>query len=293
MAGWRQVVEVAMGEEEIGRLTTISRSRTEPASRVARAQMLLCYRENPSFFAVGKRLGTHHQVVQRCVERAVAYGPLTALDDRPRPGKEPTITPEAKAWLVSVACDKAKEHGYPHELWTTRLLARHAREQGPAAGHECLANLVQGTVCKILGQEEIKPHKVRYYLERRDAEFEQKMAEVLCVYREVQVLKKAAAKAKKSKKLRKPVAIVSYDEKPGIQAIATTSPDLPPVPGTYATFSRDHEYKRHGTLSLLAGIDLLTGKVHALVAESEAKRPPIPIESGHPIRTKAATLLIG
>jgi len=125
MAGWRQVVELAMSEEEIGRLTTISRSRTEPASRVARAQMLLCYRENPSFFAVGKRLGTHHQVVQRCVERAVAYGPLTALDDRPRPGKEPTITPEAKAWLVSVACDKAKEHGYPHELWTTRLLARH------------------------------------------------------------------------------------------------------------------------------------------------------------------------
>jgi hypothetical protein len=85
----------------------------------------------------------------------------------------------------------------------------------------------------------------------------------LCVYREVQVQKKAAAKeAKKktSKTSRKPVAIVSYDEKPGIQAIATTSPDLPPVPGTYATFSRDHEYKRHGTLSLLAGIDLLTGK---------------------------------
>ena len=90
-------------------------------------------------------------------------------------------------------------------------------------GHGCLANLVQCTVCKILGQEEVKPHKVRYHLERRDAEFEQKMAEVLCVYREVQVLKKAAAKVKKktSEKSRKPVAIVSYDEKPGIQAIAT------------------------------------------------------------------------
>jgi hypothetical protein len=83
------------------------------------------------------------------------------MDDR--------IAPEARAWLVSLACDKAKEHGYPHELWTTRLLARHARENAPGAGHECLANLVQGTVCKILGQEEIKPHKVRYYLERRDA----------------------------------------------------------------------------------------------------------------------------
>jgi transposase len=277
MATWRQALEVVITDEEVARLTTLSRSRTEPLSRVQRAQMLLAYRDNPSFFAVGQRVGVHHQTVQRCIERALAYGPSMALDDRPRPGKEPTITPEAKAWLVSLACDKAKDHGYPHELWTTRLLARHAREHGAAAGHGCLANLVQGTVCKILGQEEVKPHKVRYHLERRDAEFEQKMAEVLCVYREVQVLKKAAAKAKnkaknKSEKPRKPVAIVSYDEKPGIQAIATTSPDLPPVPGTYATFSRDHEYKRHGTLSLLAGIDLLTGKVHALVKDRHRSR---------------------
>ena len=176
MARWRQAVELALSDEEIGTLTALSRSRSEPASRVSRAQMLLCYRETPSFYAVGQRVGAHHQTVQRCVERALAYGALAALDDRPRPGKEPVITPEAKAWLVSLACEKAKDHGYPHELWTTRLLARHAREHGPGAGHECLARLVQGTVCKILAQEEIKPHKVRYYLERRDAEFEQKMA---------------------------------------------------------------------------------------------------------------------
>jgi transposase len=272
MAGWRRAVELTMTDETIERLKVLSRSRTESASRVSRAQMLLAYRENPSFCAVGQRVGVHHQTVQRCAERALAYGALAAIEDRPRPGKEPVITPEAKAWLVSLACDKAKEHGYPHELWTTRLLARHARERGPAAGHKCLAKLVQGTVCKLLGQEEIKPHKVRYYLERRDAEFEQKMAEVLCVYREVQVLKKAAAKANKARKSGKPVTIVSYDEKPGIQAIATTAPDLPPVPRTYATFARDHEYKRHGTLSLLAGIDLLTGKVHALVKERHRSR---------------------
>lgn len=273
MAGWRQVVELAMTPHDIAELTTVSRSRTEPASRVERARMLLAYRETPSFYAAARRVGAHHQTVQRCVERALAYGPLAALDDRPRPGKEPTITPQAKAWLVSLACDKARNHGYPHELWTERLLARHAREHGPEAGHPCLANLVQGTVCKILGHEDIKPHKVRYYLERRDAEFEQKMAEVLCVYREVQVLKKAAAKSKdRSKTSKKPVAIVSYDEKPGIQAIATTAPDLPPVPGVHATFARDHEYERHGTLSLLAGIDLLTGKVHALVRDRHRSR---------------------
>jgi transposase len=274
MGGWRHAVEMALSDEEIAKLTAISRSRTERGSRVVRARMLLAYRENPSFFAVGRAVGVHHQTVERCVERALAYGPLAALDDRPRPGREPTITPDAKAWLVSLACDKAKDHGYPHELWTTRLLADHARKQGPAAGHGCLAHLVQGTVCKILGHEEIKPHKVRYYLENRDAEFERKMAEVLCVYREVEVLKKARAKSNKGKSNRqgKSVAIISCDEKPGIQAIATTAPDLPPEPGTHSTFARDHEYKRHGTLSLLAGIDLLTGKVHALVRDRHRSR---------------------
>src|SRR5438876_8875427 len=113
MAGWRRAVELAMTDEEIERLTALSRSRTEPASRVSRAQMLLAYRENPSFCAVEQRVGVHHQTVQRCVERALGYGPLAAIEDRPRPGKEPVITPEAKAWLVSLACDKAKEHGYP------------------------------------------------------------------------------------------------------------------------------------------------------------------------------------
>ena len=229
MAGWRRVVELAMTGEEIERLTALSRSRTEPASRVSRAQMLLAYRENPSFCAVGQRVGVHHQTVQRCVERALGYGPLAAIEDRPRPGKEPVITPEAKAWLVSLACAKAKEHGYPHELWTTRLLARHAREHGPTAGHECLARLVQGTVCKILGQEEIKPHKVRLYLERRDAEFEQKMAEVLCVYREVRVLKRAAAK---SRKAIKRVAIVSE-----IRPSQPPHPICRPSPASSASFA--------------------------------------------------------
>src|SRR4030088_1587989 len=121
MATWRRALEVAMREEDVAHLTAVSRSRTEPASRVQRAQMLLAYRESPSFFAVGQRVGVHHQTVQRCIERALAYGPLMALDDRPRPGKKPTITTEAKASVVSVACDKAKDHGYPHEVWTTRF----------------------------------------------------------------------------------------------------------------------------------------------------------------------------
>ena len=275
MAAWRRAIELALREEDTSKLRSIAQSRTEPASRVERARILLAYREDPSFFAVSRALGLHHQTVQRCVERAVAEGPMAALDDRPRPGREPSITLEAKAWLVSLACRKAKDLGYPHELWTTRLLASHAREHGPAEGHPSLANLAQGTVCKILDQEEVKPHKVRYYLEQRDPDFAEKMAEVLCVYREVKLLKKAAAASKKaasSQKKPTEVAIISYDEKPGIQAIATTAPDLPPEPGVHPTIAREFEYKRYGTVSLLAGIDLITGKVHALVKDRHRSR---------------------
>jgi transposase len=293
MTAWRQAIELSIGEDDLAQLVSIARSRTEAASRVERARMLLAYREDPSFFAVGRSLGMHHQTVQRCVERALAHGPMAALDDRLRPGKEPTITTEAKAWLVSLACQKAKELGYPHELWTTRLLARHAREHGPAEGHACLGKLVQGTVCRILNEQEVKPHKVRYYLERRDPEFKEKMAEVLCVYREVKILKETAAASKK--KPSDAVAVVSYDEKPGIQAIATTAPDLPPKPGVHATFTRDHEYKRHGTVSLLAGIDLLTGKVHALVKDRHRSREFIEflklLDAAYPTRTAIKLIL--
>ena len=294
MTAWRRAFALTIEAEVLARLGSIARSRTEPASRVERARMLLAYREDPSFFAVGQVLGVHHQTVQRCIERAVAYGPLAALDDRPRPGREPTITAEAKAWLVALACRKAKDLGYPHELWTTRLLARHAREHGPAEGHACLARLAQGTMCKILGEQEVKPHKVRYYLDRRDPAFKEKMAEVLCVYRQVKVLKAAAASTRKTPP-REAVAIISYDEKPGIQAIATTAPDLPPEPGVHATFARDHEYKRYGTVSLLAGIDLLTGKVHALVKDRHRSREFIEflklLDTAYPAQTAIKLIL--
>ena len=269
MAAPRRVVELAFSDENVAELTRIARSRTEPASWVERARMLLAYRESPSFYAVGRSIGVTHQTVERCVRRAQTFGVMAALDDSPRPGREPVITEEARTFVVDLACRKAKDLGYPHELWTTRLLAGHIREHGPKAGHACLSTLAQGTLCKILAAQEIKPHKMRYYLERRDPEFEAKMAEVLCVYREVELLKQSGGEQAGEAPA---VAIVSYDEKPGVQAIGTTAPDLPPVPRRRPSFSRDHEYVRRGTLSLLAGIDLVTGIVHASVEERHRSR---------------------
>jgi transposase len=224
---------------------------------------------DPSAYAVARAIGVTPQTVTRSGARH-GTGVIEALDDRPRAGRDPAITPEAKTWLVALACRKAKDLGYPHELWTTRLLAAHAREHGPSAGHPSLARLAQGTVCKILADQEVKSYKVRYYLEQRDPEFEPKMAEILCVYRQVAMLREQAAKGQAGGDGN--LAIVSYDEKPGIQAIAMTAPDRPPLPGKSPTVMRDHEYKRHGTVTLLAGLDLFTGHVHALVRDRHRSR---------------------
>ena len=265
MAAPRRVTEFSIGATERLELEAIARSRTDWACRVQRARILLAYDADPSTYAVGEAIGVTHQTVQRCLDRAAKLGVMAALDDSPRPGREPVITDEARAWVVSLACQKPKDVGYPHEIWTTRLLARHVRENAEAANHSCLTRLAQGTVCKILDRHDVHPHKVRYYLERRDEAFEQKMAEVLCVYREVAVLRECPAAEPN-------VAIISYDEKPGIQAIGSTAPDLPPQPGSHAGWAREHEYKRHGTLSLLAGIDLLSGQVHACVKDRHRSR---------------------
>jgi transposase len=191
------VIALPTDAEQRQRLVEISRSRTEPTSRVERARIILAYLEEPSADAVARTIGVTQQTVTRCLERAAELGVIEALDDRPRTGRDPVITAEAKTWLVALACRKAKELGYPHELWTTRLLAAHAQQHGPSAGHSSLGKLAQGTVCKILAEQEVRPHKspalakagVRYYLEQRDPEFEPKMAEILCVCRQVAMMR--------------------------------------------------------------------------------------------------------
>jgi len=243
--------------EELKRLSS---SRTESRSTVERAGMLMAYADGQSVSAIAREFGTNRPKVERCVAKALEFGAKAALKDLPRPGKPRDITPEARAWLVAVACRRPVDVGYPEETWTTRRLATHARTHGPQEGHPSLRRLNRGTVSKILRAQPVRPHKIRYYLERRDPEFDRKMAEVLCVYREVALLREKADGTEK-----KMVAILSYDEKPGIQAIENTARDLPPVPGKHPTRGRDYEYRRHGTVSLLAGIDLLSGKVWAQV----------------------------
>jgi len=250
---------LSLSGQEKAMLTALSFSRSEPAGRVQRASILLRYSAGDSVSEIARALGANRPRVERCVSKALDLGVAQALSDLPGRGRRPAVTTEARAWVVSLACQKPKDLGYAQELWTTKLLAGHVRQHCLAAGHSSLAKLGRGTVSKMLRASQVRPHRIQYYLERRDPEFDARRVEVLHVYKEVEVWRE--------KEVAPPdlVAVLSCDEKPGLQALGNTAPDLPPAPGKHSTLGRDHEYIRHGTLSLLAGIDLLSGEVLGLV----------------------------
>lgn len=251
---------LCLTEETRSKLSVLARSRTAPAHHVERSAIILHLADRRDATEIAATLGIDRQRVTRCARRVTAVGPIKAIEDLPRSGRPPEITEAARTWLIGEACVTAKDRGYPHELWTLRLLAAHARGHGPVAGHACLAETAPSTVHDILHSQPVKPHKVRYYLERRDPNFDERKAEVLDVYAAAHMLRDLP-------EAERPVAVVSYDEKPGIQAIATTAPDLPPRPGKHATVQRDHEYKRLGTVTLSAAVDLVTGHVHHAVTQ--------------------------
>jgi hypothetical protein len=182
--------------------------------------------------------------------------------------------------------------GPTNELWTYELLQRHVRKEAVAAGHPSLSQLSRSKLHRILTQGELKPHKVRYYVERRDPEFEKKMVEVLHVYKEVEIINAGLVEGT----LKEPPTVtISYDEKPGIQALATTTPDRPPAPNRHPSHLRDYEYKRLGTVSLLAGLGLHTGRVTEIVSDRHASADFIALldklDANYPSETRIRLLL--
>lgn len=259
--------KLQLSEKEINELGKIKRSRTQGAARIQRADILLSYFQGETVSVIAKRLKTNRPKVERTIDRALQVGAIASLDDYPRSGKPPSISADAKAWILSIACQKPKDLGYAAELWTMASLAKHVRMHCQDVDHPSLLKVDKGTMSKILAKAEIRPHKINYYLQRRDPDFEEKMAQVLHIYKEVELLK-----APSTNQQDQAFAILSYDEKPGIQAIKNMAPDLPAVPGSHPSIGRDFEYERLGTVSLLASIDLLTGQLHGQARERHRSR---------------------
>lgn len=254
--------KLILDKEQREQLNKIAQSRKAPVREVQRANILLRYSEGIPITDIEKRAQVSRPTVYKWIEKALAMGIEEGLKDKYHRPKEPVITEGAKAWVINLACQKPTDFGYAAEMWTRSTLANHVRRYGPEAGHDCLKKAAKATVQRILDEHPIRPHKIAYYLERRDPEFEQKMADVLCVYKEINLQSEVAAPGDIPS-----IITVSVDEKPGVQAIKNIAPDIMPDPGKQSRIMRDYEYKRLGTLSILAALDLQDGHVIAQVQD--------------------------
>ena len=263
MAGKSTRAKLILSEEDRVELEQLARSHTVPHREVQRAAILLAYCGGENIASIGRRLGMTRLSVTKWVAKALAVGPMAALKDSYHRPKGPTIGDDAKAWVVHVACSKPKDLGYAAEVWSRQALAKHIREHAVAAGFPALSGAAKATVHRILAEQPLHPEKVKYYLERRDPDFEARMREVLIVYQDVELQNAKRGDGQPFSN----IITVSVDEKPGVQAIGNTAPDLPPVPGKHPKIGRDHEYKRFGTCSILAALDLQDGHVTARVED--------------------------
>ena len=247
-------------------LQSLIKTRTIQAKVVDRARILLFKADGKTDKFIAEGLGLGISTVRRCIEKYNEGGIDNALFDADRSGRPVEITDDAKSWIISIACQKPCDLGYSAELWTLAALHKHIKNNAEAAGYHRLAIMDKSSLQKMLKKMEIKPFKIKYYLERKDPDFDSKMHDVLLVYKQVEM------QFDENGKIIIPdggsmTYTLSYDEKPGIQAIANKYPDKNATTEN-GFVCRDYEYKRLGTLSLLAAIDLLTGEAIPMVSNT-------------------------
>lgn len=252
--------------DEVEYLQSLIRQRTIQAQVVDRAKILLYKSQGATNSSIAERLDVNINTVKLCLSKFKEGGIQRALFDDKRKGRPVEITDDAVAWIISIACQRPADLGYAQELWTLKNLHQYVQNHAEEAGYTRLTTITKPMIQKILKRSEIRPFKIKYYCEKRDPEFETKMHDVLVVYKQVEM------QFDEDGNIIVPtdspmIHTVSCDEKPGIQAIATTSEDLRPTAGNGCVY-RDYEYKRLGTLSLIAGIDLLTGIAVPVVSET-------------------------
>ena len=257
---------ITIPDEERTYLLTLIKARTIQSQIVDRARMLLWKSEGKTDKSIADGLGVSVNTVRRCVDRYLNSDINLAIFDDERSGRPVEITDDAKSWIVSVACQKPCDLGYSDELWTLAALHKHIQTHAEEAGYPRLKTVTKPWLQKYLKKMDLKPFKIKYYLERKDPDFDNKMHEVLLVYKQVEM------QFDDNGEIIIPddghlTHTISYDEKPGIQAIDNKYPDHNPI-AENGFVRRDYEYVRRGTLSLLAGIDLLTGEAIPLISKS-------------------------
>lgn len=267
----RKSTIIDLSAEDREYLEAQTRARTIQAQTVNRARILLLKADGCSINDIADKVGINRKSVMLCLNKYAEGGVENALFDAPGRGRNAEITDDEKAWIINIACQKPIDFGYAAETWTYAKLTSHINKNAEAAGYARLSTIHKSTVHSILDEAEIKPFRIKYYCENRDPDFDSKMHNVLLVYKQLSMRFDENGQFIPWEEDKQVIHVLSYDEKPGIQAIATTSQDLLPDEH-HGTISRDYEYKRLGTLSLLAGIDLQTGEAIPLVSETHSSK---------------------
>ncbi|GHV27213.1 IS630 family transposase [Clostridia bacterium] len=255
------VLTDALREQLKGLLT----KRTAAAGEVQRAKILLYREQGMGPNAIAEKLDIGRATVFNTLKKYHNEGVESAIKEDARSGRPIIYTDDICTIIINTACMSPKSLGYAQELWTIQSLTNHINSKSFQESHTGVGKVSKSSVERTLQEARIKPFKIKYYCEKRDSEFDQKMKDILLVYKQVQLQLDGngqimGAEAEK-------LVTLSYDEKPGIQAIATTAPDLMPREENGCVM-RDAEYKRLGTISLLAAIDLVSGKATPYVSET-------------------------
>jgi len=223
----KQIRVIQLTETEKNYLITIVNKRTSPQQMVLRAKIILMTSNGDSVSDIMKKLDTTKVTISKWKNRFLKKG-LDGLSDLDRPGRALKYGPEIRHKIAAEACNPPP--GRTH--WTIRELADHM-------------NLDRGIVERVFKEETIKPHLIKYYHHSTDPEFEEKMLNIIGLY------------------LNPPdnAIVLSVDEKTGIQALDRTQPVLPLQPHGKVK-NIPFEYKRLGTTSLLAALDVHSGTIH-------------------------------
>jgi transposase len=199
--------------------------------------MVLLAAEGESISAIARNLGTCRsrvgQWLQRFTERR-----LEGLEDLPRSGRPPEITPLERHQVIATACRAPAEFGFERVLWDHATLAIAVMSAG------LVRSISSRTVGRILEDAEIKPHRVKMWCHSDDPAYQEKMRAIVDLYIN----------------LRKGEPVLSIDEKTGMQALSRRRPLQPATSRRDARF--DFEYKRNGTRCLFACFNVGTGRVH-------------------------------
>lgn len=223
----RVATEIELTLSERRTLKRWARSRTVPSRQAARARIVLLAAEGFSNADIASELGVKPHTVGRWRNRFAEHGLKGIEKDQPRGGRLPRERERIQSEIIRKTTQETPANA---THWTTRTLAK---ELG----------VTQAMVHRVWKANGLKPHLVRTFKVSNDPRFEEKLIDVVGLY------------------LNPPekALVLSVDEKSQVQALDRTQPSLPIVPGRCGTMT--HDYKRNGTTTLFAAIDMLKGQV--------------------------------